>query len=77
MQNVGKYIWVVCPYDGFAFLCEAAYLWPEKVIHPSPVADREMYLRCPKCKKKFLLSESKIPVGGVPAKIPDTLDEAP
>ena len=76
MRNVGKYIWVVCPHDEFAFLCEAGYLWPEKVVDPSPTA-QEMYLRCPKCRKTFFLRESKIPVGAMPRRIPDTLDEAP
>lgn len=77
MQNVGKYIWVVCPHDEFPFFCEAGYLWPEKLVHPCPAADRERYLRCPRCRKKFLLTESKIPVGAMPPKIPDILDEAP
>ena len=77
MAEIGKFIWVVCPQREFSFPCAGEYVYAHKVTHPRPEIDRGMFLRCPKCKHAFKLSESKLELGVPPKKIPVSLEELP
>lgn len=70
-------LWVSCPACGFPFSGGPEYLDPALGFPAPPEALERVELCCPKCRRTFVLEESKTKPPLMPEHIPTSLKELP